>query len=139
MRLLTWKPEYRIGIAAIDHEHQALIETVNRLHGELESPARRQTVPAFFGELLREISAHFALEEKVMRELRYEHFARHKEDHEQLLDELRDMMDVFEYSEEVDSVELGTRLESWFSRHFRTHDAQLHRAVGAASKGADGD
>lgn len=138
MQLLTWKPEYRIGIAAIDDEHRMLIETVNRLHGELESADRQQTVPAFFGELLREISAHFALEEKLMRELRYEQFARHKEDHERLLDELRDMMDIFERSEEVDSVELAMRLESWFSRHFRTHDAQLHHAVDSASKAADG-
>jgi len=133
MRLLTWKPEYSVGIPAVDYEHQTLIDTINRLHDQLEAPDRKQTVPAFFGELLREISGHFALEEKIMRDLGYPRLAGHKEDHEQLLDELRDIMDVFEHSDEVDSVELGTRLESWFSRHFRTHDAQLHKTLEAAA------
>lgn len=55
----------------------------------------------------------------------------HKDDHERLLDELREIMDAFERSDEIDAVELTQRLDSWFTRHFRTHDAELHQAIGA--------
>jgi hemerythrin len=126
MHLLTWKPEYSVGIDAIDHEHQQLIETINELFDQLNAPERKQTVPGFFGDLLREISAHFALEEKIMRDMKYAQLSQHKQDHERLLDELRDIMDAFEYADEVDIVELATRLDSWFTRHFKTHDAKFH-------------
>ena len=59
-----------------------------------------------------------------MREERYDRLGPHKQDHERLLDDLRDIMDAFEQSEEVDAVELATRLDTWFTRHFRTHDGQ---------------
>ena len=129
MNLLIWKPEYSVGVEAIDHEHKQLIDTINRLHDELDSSDHKITVSEFFGDLLQEISSHFALEEKVMRDQRYEKLAAHKEDHERLLDELRDIMDCFEQSEEIDCVELSLRLDNWFSRHFRTHDALLHKAL----------
>jgi hemerythrin len=130
MRLLDWKDEYSIGIEAVDHEHKELIALINRLYTELESADARRTVPAFFGDLLKAIGAHFALEERFMRERNYDRFDRHKADHERLLDELRDIMDAFDHAIEIDSVELADRMDVWFSRHFRTHDAQLHEALG---------
>jgi hemerythrin len=38
-------------------------------------------------------SAHFALEERFMREHGYDQLALHKADHERLLDEIREIMD----------------------------------------------
>ena len=131
MKLLPWKDEYSVGIEAVDHEHRALIDLINRLHQELDGADARRTVPGFFGDLLEGISAHFALEEKFMRDERYDRLGPHKQDHERLLDDLRDIMDAFEQSEEIDPVELAGRLDSWFTRHFRTHDAELHRTLGA--------
>src|SRR5262245_57731371 len=125
MRLLDWKDEYSVRIEAVDHEHKELIALINRLYAELESADARLTVLAFFGHLLKAFGAHFALEEKFMREHGYGRLDRHKADHERLLDELRDIMDAFDHAVEVDSVELADRLDLWFSRHFRTHDAEL--------------
>ncbi len=125
--LLNWKDEYSVGIEAVDHEHRELIDLINRLHDELDSPAAKLTVPAFFGDLLKGISAHFALEEKIMRDQAYGELGLHKADHERLLDDLCDIMQAFEHSEEIDRIELAQRLDSWFSDHFRTHDARFHR------------
>jgi hemerythrin-like metal-binding protein len=130
VRLLDWKDEYSMGIEAVDHEHKELIALINRLYAELQATDAKLTVPAFFGDLLKAIGAHFALEEKFMKEQSYASLARHKADHERLLDELRDIMDAFDRAVEIDSVELADRLEIWFSRHFRTHDAELHQALG---------
>jgi hemerythrin-like metal-binding protein len=129
MRLLDWKDEYSVGIEAVDHEHKELIALINRLYAELDAAEARQTVPAFFGDLLKAISSHFALEEKVMREHEYGRLDSHKADHERLLDDLRDIMDAFDHAVEIDTVELADRLDVWFSRHFRTHDAEFHHAL----------
>jgi len=131
MTLLRWKDEYSVGIEAVDHEHRELIDLINVLHERLYAADAKVTVPDFFGDLLKGISAHFALEESFMREQGYPRLVPHKDDHERLLDELREIMDAFEQSEEIDVLELSRRLESWFSLHFRTHDAELHRAIGA--------
>lgn len=130
MALLQWKDQYSVGIDAVDHEHKELILLINRLHDELAASGEKRSVSAFFGDLYKGISAHFALEERFMRESRYDQLDRHKADHERLLDEIRDMMDDFE-EHEIASVGLSARLDAWFSRHFETHDSRLHKALGS--------
>lgn len=130
MALLHWKAQYATGIEAVDYEHQELIELINRLHDEMRAKASQSSAEAFFGDLLKGISAHFALEERFMREHRYPLLAQHKADHERLLDEIRDIMDDFIEGKGLQENALTTRLDAWFSRHFETHDSHLHEALG---------
>lgn len=129
MALLQWKEQYSVGISAVDYEHKELIDLINRLHDELTASGKKLSASAFFGDLFKGISAHFALEERFMRERHYDQLVQHKADHERLLDEIRDIMDEFE-ERAVASAELRARLDAWFSRHFETHDARLHKALG---------
>jgi hemerythrin-like metal-binding protein len=131
MALLQWKDQYSVGIKAVDHEHRELIDLINKLHDEMSAHAATAAIEAFFGDLFKAISAHFALEERFMREHKYDEFVQHKRDHERLLDEIRDIMDDFVEREEGTETELAPRLEAWFARHFETHDARLHKALGA--------
>jgi len=66
-----------------------------------------------------------------MRDAHYDELAQHKADHERLLDEIRDIMDSVEDNQDIDDGELSARLETWFARHFETHDARLHRQLDA--------
>ena len=125
MALLTWNDRYSVGDPAVDHEHRELIDLINQVHAELQA-AGPGAAEARFGDLYRGISAHFALEEKQMRAARYPEYAAHKADHESLLDEIRDMMEEGAASDE----ELSRRLDAWFSRHFATFDARLHKKIG---------
>jgi hemerythrin len=131
MALLHWENRYSVGIAAVDHEHQELIELVNRLYDEATKLGSKDAVLDFFGDLFKAISSHFALEERFMRERGYDQLVQHKTDHERLLDEVRDIMEDFEASDRFDERVLAQRLDAWFSRHFETHDARLHHALGA--------
>jgi len=128
--LLEWRDEFRIGIPEVDHEHQALIQLINALHSRLAQPEKAGAIGEFLGELHAQISAHFALEENVMRRMRYPQLGAHKGDHERLLDEIRDMMDGYELHGRYDAQSLSDALDKWFSEHFRTHDARLHTALG---------
>ena len=125
--LLAWKSEYSLGIPDIDHEHRELFDLINELHASLFEPGSGTTVMDFLGELFAKISSHFALEEKLMRDGRYAEFSAHKADHERLLDEIRDLMDDYEDGGHVDLDRFARELERWFSVHFSTHDAALHR------------
>jgi hemerythrin-like metal-binding protein len=123
MALIDWDERFRVGIAAVDHEHRELIGLINAVHERLGSG---YSVADFLGEIYTRISAHFALEEKIMRARNYDQYADHKTDHERLLDEIRDIMDDYEdkriYRDEI----LTGRLRDWFGDHFRTRDARLH-------------
>ena len=127
MSELRWRDEFSVGIEEVDHEHKGLIELIARLQRELKSGAGRHEVIVYLGEIYAQISAHFALEEKMMRQTNYPAYADHKEDHETLLDDLRDIMDEVEDDGILDDVRLTDDLDRWFSDHFRTHDAKLHR------------
>lgn len=130
MLLLEWNSSYETGIGALDAEHRRLIDLINALHTELEGSADEASVSAFFGDLYAEISAHFALEERMMRERRYAGYPSHKADHELLLEEIRDLMDLFEgQGGRPDRGHVGRKLDEWFSRHFRTMDAAFQRAI----------
>ena len=130
MTLIQWKDHYSVGIEAVDHEHKELIELINRLYDEHVTKGEKPVIEAFFGDLFAGISAHFALEERFMREHRYDQLKQHKDDHERLLDEIRDIMEDYASDDKSAGSELASRLEAWFSRHFETHDAWLHKQLG---------
>ena len=62
-----------------------------------------------------------------MRDGRYAEFPAHKADHERLLDEIRDLMGRLRRRRVRRSGAIAGDLERWFSVHFSTHDAALHR------------
>lgn len=131
MPLIEWRPEFETGIADVDHEHRELVNLINALHERLGEDADHDEVARFLGEVFARISAHFALEETIMRKHRYDEYADHKRDHERLLDELRDVMDAHEagaYADYRDA--LSGVVRDWFVNHFKTRDARLHRKLG---------
>ena len=127
MTLIEWRDEFKIGIEEVDFEHQVLIELINELYVEAKKENSATAVMDFLGEIYAKISAHFALEEKVMRDLQYDQYEDHKEDHERLLDDIRDIMDDFADSSTLDEEIFADRLNNWFVNHFSTKDARMHK------------
>jgi hemerythrin len=127
MTLVEWRDEFKIGIEEIDFEHQELIELINELYAEAKKEDSASAVMDCLEEIFAKISAHFALEEKVMRDLQYDEYEDHKEDHELLLDSIMDIMDEYADDNGLDEEEFADRLNDWFVRHFSTKDARMHR------------
>ncbi len=130
MSLLEWHEEYSVGVPDVDHEHREIIELINEVYHQLQDPQSDTDVMGFLGEIFAQIIAHFALEERIMRNAHYPELDAHKEDHEKLLDELRDLMDDYEIRGKLSEIILARTLSDWFSIHFRTFDARLHRQLG---------
>jgi hemerythrin len=131
MMLIEWRKEFETGIADVDYEHAQLIDLINSLYRKLEEHPSTPVVSDMLGEIFAKISSHFALEEKIMRERRYDQYADHKSDHERLLDEIRDIMDSFEDNPAFGYAgALKDRLSPWFTEHFKTKDARFHKMLG---------
>jgi hemerythrin len=130
MALIEWKNEYRVGVPAVDEEHRELIELINALYEKMRAGDGGPDVMEFLGEIYARIASHFALEELFMRQHDYDEYPEHKREHEQLLEEIRDIMDDYEDGRILDDEALAGRLDTWFSEHFRTRDARLHNRLG---------
>ena len=130
MVLIEWKTEFEVGIPDVDHEHQEIITLINDLHEAMSGENATISVMDFLGEIYAHVAAHFALEEKIMRTNRYDHYRDHKADHERLLDELRDIMDDYEENAYFSDQEFAAHVERWFTEHFKTKDARLHKYLG---------
>lgn len=132
MALIEWRDDFSTGDPAVDHEHKEIVELINVLHKQLSTGARsNEEVEDFLGEINLKISTHFALEERIMREANYEEYAAHKDDHEELLDGIREIMIDYDEGAYADFEDrLARNLNSWFTNHFKTHDAKLHAAFG---------
>lgn len=131
MLLIEWRKEFETGIAEVDHEHQELVGLINDLHAKIGVGTDKDSISAFLGEVFAKISAHFALEETVMRKHKYDEYIAHKEEHEKLLDDLRDIMDAYDAEAATDYGDaLSGVVKDWFANHFKTKDARLHRKLG---------
>ena len=124
--LIEWKEAFSIGIPSVDHEHKEMIELINTLYVEIDNKNDIDAVSECLGEIYAKISAHFALEEKVMRSHDYDEYTAHKSDHEHLLDNIRDIMDDYEDSAAFNEQDFSGCLTAWFVDHFKTKDARLH-------------
>lgn len=130
MTLLTWKPNYTLGIPSVDHEHRELIAMINQAYRAMADAGGRARIEACLEDIHAGIAAHFALEERYMRQAGYAEYEAHKDDHEELLDQIREMMDVYADAPERGHEILQKRLSEWFTVHFATFDARLHERLG---------
>lgn len=129
MVLIKWKPSFSLGIPSVDYEHRELISMINMVYASMAS-AGPEIIESCLEDIYAGISSHFALEERHMRDAGYEEYEAHKEDHEELLDQIRSMMDLFEEDSESGRLILQQELSDWFNVHFTTFDARLHHKLG---------
>lgn len=130
MNLLEWRPEFSTGIKSVDYEHQELIDLINDTLESIRAHDSTDNIQASLSEIYVHISSHFALEERIMRQRKYDRYQQHKADHEKLLDDIRDIMDYHADHGDFNEQYLTDRLGDWFAKHFRTEDARLHRMIG---------
>lgn len=65
-----------------------------------------------------------------MRAHNYGEYAAHKEDHEELLDQIYELVDEFLSNPVTGGELLEKSLSNWFADHFAGFDARLHGELG---------
>jgi len=126
MALLDWKDEYALGILPLDFEHQDLFERINDLYDSCARTGDPANVSDCLGRLHARLSAHFALEEKTMREAKNPHYPEHKAEHDRFLDEVTDAVATFGTAagrEDIDA--FAQKVRDWLVEHITTFDRQL--------------
>ena len=127
MSLIQWREEFCTGISGVDYEHEELIKLINDVYALIDNKADQQTIIDALGDIYGSISAHFSLEEQMMKRHNYDQYDEHKADHDKLLDDIIDISDEFEINLNLNQELFKQRLNDWFQNHFKTHDARLHK------------
>ena len=127
MNLIEWKKEFEIGIPGVDFEHEELIKSLNSIFLLIDTnDITKETIINRLGDIYGSISAHFALEERVMINNNYKFHSEHEQEHEKLLEEICKITDEVEDEIGLDKAKLKQLLNAWFLNHFKEHDAKLH-------------
>lgn len=130
--LLEWDDSFLIGIQELDYEHKVLIDDINRLHKELARHGEKSEIEKCLGDIHARMQAHFALEERVMKECEYEYFDEHRSTHDALLDSYTEYMIRFLNDTDVyASRVIEEFLENWIIDHILTSDKKMSLMVQA--------
>ena len=126
----TWDDSFLIGIDELDFEHRSLIDDINRLHQELAEHAELTEIERCLGEIFARMQAHFALEERVMRDNDYPGYEQHKREHEALLERYTESMLTFINHPDGDyGGPVEYELEQWIIHHIGDSDRRMSEMI----------
>ncbi len=126
MPVLEWSDEYLIGIEGLDFEHKDLFNRLNELHEELAHQDDEAVIRRCLGGIHARVSAHFALEERFMRDTNFRRYEQHKKEHDDFLEVIIDIMEAFRAAPDLSQSDvLEAQLQHWIVHHITTSDQEL--------------
>lgn len=84
MPLITWRSEYRVGVAQVDAEHRYLFSLINAFHDAYAGGQSTKDLLTVLTRLVAYAETHFQHEEALMTQRQYPRLAHHHEQHERL-------------------------------------------------------
>ena len=124
---IVWTAALEIGHPEIDADHRAMVSLLN----QVQTASRRSDLREV-RSMLRALESltrdHFAREERLMRDIRYEMAARHQKEHIRLFDEIRAQID--DLNDGITSaVAIAQFIRRWLMDHVETSDRLLAVAL----------
>ncbi len=113
----AWLPEYSVGIAAVDGQHQRLVALINELHNALLARRSRVVMGDILAQLADYTESHFVFEESLMARYEYPGYQSHRETHDRMRDKVMALRDDHQAGRVVVSLEVMAFLKDWLSGH----------------------
>jgi len=129
-RYIAWKPCYSVGDAALDADHQQILQLINDMYEAMKSNDVSAQLKATLDQLVRYTTTHFEREERVMQECGYPDFTNHKAVHDQMR---RRTLGLRAHTNLMTNRDLLVFLKDWWTGHIQEQDQQyapyLHGAA----------
>ncbi|WP_303785929.1 bacteriohemerythrin [Azovibrio restrictus] len=124
MDVITWKPEYELGIQEIDEQHKKLVNLINDFYMAIVRKRSAEEVGRVIHEVVDYTRIHFAIEECLLRLFEYEDYAAHKKGHDLFVEKVMHIKQRFLQGDSSVSMELFSLLRDWLIQHIQEKDAQ---------------
>jgi hemerythrin len=124
---IDWSDEYKLGLPAIDADHQDLLAICNEFLESAQTDCPVSQLAVVLDRMVARTRAHFVAEERLLDRHGYPGLAAHKAEHERLLiqaDTLRSRFAEEHEQEGLHQLTLDTAdfLQLWLLDHIRTND-----------------
>lgn len=141
MALVSWRNDYRVGVAVVDAEHRFLFSLINAFHDAYASGQCARDLSIVLTRLVAYAEQHFQHEEALMQREHYPRLAHHKLQHEKLYATIYELNEKL--AAELVSVDRETMrlLRHWLVDHILQEDLLIGdflKARAAREAGADG-
>ena len=125
MEWIPWNDILRIGHAAIDAEHMAMVRLFNQLTEAVTSKKGKRACGNILDNIIEYTISHFKLESELMDGYKFPKSAQHNVEHAQLIRQARNYRAKFQAGALGSHIELIHFPEDWLTRHILTSDKEL--------------
>ena len=119
---IEWSDELSVGIQEIDEQHKVLVGLVNELHDAIREHHGNEVSRKILDRLGEYTRIHFAVEESLMRIMGYPDYESHLNEHQQLADELGEIVAKVDSGKGSVSMQLIHFLKIWLTKHIMESD-----------------
>lgn len=123
--LIQWDDSLAVGNHEIDSDHKHLVYVINRLYDAIRDNCADEIIDSVLSDLADYTDYHFRREEQAMIAHRYEEYERHRRYHNELIEQLSDLIHRFEKDRNSVTTETLEFLRHWFIDHVRVTDVRL--------------
>ena len=109
----------------IDEDHRRLVDLFNILSRSVEEGDATEYIDAVLEELISCTIWHFRHEERLMLMYKYDGIEAHKDEHNDLIDSVRELQQKFHKENKLLTNEGIEYLEDWLTQHILGQDMRL--------------
>ncbi len=125
MKQLVWDKLFSVGVDEIDEDHRKLIHLFNILNQSITEEEPKEYLAATLEELINCTVWHFSHEERLMLKYRYQEYAEHKAEHQELIQSAKELQQKILQADKPFADEHIQFLERWLTEHILTADGRL--------------
>lgn len=124
-----WSTEYSVSIKVIDDQHRELVNILNRLFISVSKREGDKVIASILDALVGYTKTHFELEERLMRQAKYEDLEPHIEEHKKLLEQLDTLCKKHLLEANPVYFETLSFLKTWLKEHIQGRDTKYSAAL----------
>jgi len=125
----AWTDDYLVNIHKMDEQHKALFDTAGNLYKLLLGHENLKEIDKIFSSLVRQTLVHFKTEEELMQTYGYPDYLHHKEQHDILVQQLKDIQSSQQAIKSahylqpwIERLEVADYLSGWLVNHIVDED-----------------
>ncbi|MEF8700148.1 MAG: bacteriohemerythrin [Candidatus Accumulibacter sp. UW26] len=123
--LIQWSDDFSVHIPEIDQQHQVLVSLLNQLHRAIRERHGKATSREILNRLAEYTRTHFALEERLMGATHYPGLELHRQQHQDLMEQVDQLQHKLNEEGIAISFELLHFLRNWLVQHINDSDKRF--------------
>jgi hemerythrin len=125
VKKIIWDESLSVDGGEIDEDHRRLVDLFNILSRAVEEDDAAEYIDAVLEELVSCTIWHFRHEERLMLMYKYDGIEAHKDEHNDLIDSVRELQQKFHKENRLLTNEDIEYLEDWLTQHILGQDMRL--------------